>query len=688
MVKRFVASLLLLCAASPGRAQLSCEPARTALVLAGGGAKGLAHIGLLRALDSLGVVPDLIVGTSMGAIVGALYASGLTAAEVERALRDEHLEAIIRDYDPVVSSSLEGLQPVIAWEKQGAHWVIQTGAVREGEVSAVLARLMLRGNLIARGDFDSLPIPFRAVATDLADRRVVPLGRGDLARAVRASMSIPLILRPVHLDGRSLVDGGLSSNVPVGIARRLGARRVIASTIASPPTDPDDFDDPLTVTSALFEYLWVQDSLDLGPDDVRVAMPTAPFDPLDFSSTAFDTLIATGRRAADAAFGQAGCVRPLSTQRVAPTLPTRIARTRVLPETIREREAVIRELALGNRTAIDIDATAAGLARLARNERYRGVWIAPTGRGDDVTLDVAVDVAPRKSFGLGAAFDHTMSGRLWIGGVDRTLAGSDLEGTALLTTGTYRSDLTLAARRRARVGARYIPIGVSAELSAEDVRVFDADGELPTVATDEQTLVIGLRPLLEPGWSQEFGLDARLWRVAGAARQGHLGVRYAVRLRQPGTPQPLIALEAVASSKWQRVRLDVSRTQLIGPATITPRLRVGWGNELPLSQTFTLGGLDGFGGLRILEGRGDHELYASMLFRWRLWRGLHARVEPMVGLMGTGDWRSDSLHLQGVVLAGARLGVDLDTPLGPIRLEQGFNNVDRRLALIRVGRWF
>ena len=687
-MKRLLASLLLLCAATPARAQLSCEPARTALVLAGGGAKGLAHIGLLRTLDSLGVVPDLIVGTSMGAIVGALYASGLNADQVERALRDEHLHTIIRSYDPVVSASLEGLQPAIVWEKQGTRWVIQTGAVREGEVSAALARVMLRGNLLARGDFDSLPIPFRAVATDLADRSTVSIGRGDLARAVRASMSIPLILRPVQLDGRALVDGGLSSNVPVGIARALGAQRMIVSTIASPLPDPADFDNPLTVTSALFEYLWVQDSLGLGPNDVRVAMPTADFDALDFSPSAFDTLIATGSRVAHAALGAAGCLRPISTTRVAPMFPTRIARTRVLPETIREREAVVRELALGNRRTIDTDATAAGLARLARNERYRSLWIAPTGTATEVNMDVAVELAPRKSFGLGAAFDHTMSGRLWIGGVDRGLFGSDLEGTALLTAGTYRSDLTLVARRRARVARRYVPIGVSAELSAEDLRVFDANGELPTVATDEQTLVIGVRPLLEPGWSQEFGLDARFWRVALTERQGHLGVRYAVRLREAGAPQPLIALEAIASSKWQRVRLDVSRTRRMGPATLTPRIRAGWGSALPLSQTFTLGGLDGFAGLRMLEGRGDHELFASLLLRWRLWRGVYARLEPMAGLMGTGDWHSDSLHLQGRLLSGARIGVDLDTPLGPIRLEQGFNNLNRRQALIRVGRWF
>ena len=212
----------------------SCAPARTALVLSGGGAKGLAHLGLLEQLDARGIVPDLIVGTSIGAVIGALYASGESSASIAARLHALPFAEAIRTYEPVVSASLGGLQPVIVWERGVAGWVLQAGTARENEVSALVSRLMLRANLMARGNFDSLPIPFRAVATGLEDRSIVTIGTGDLALAVRASFSLPLLLRPVSLNGRTLVDGALASNRPVAVARELGAKRVIVSTLESP----------------------------------------------------------------------------------------------------------------------------------------------------------------------------------------------------------------------------------------------------------------------------------------------------------------------------------------------------------------------------------------------------------------------------------------------------------------------
>ena len=137
----------VLCAFSvrPASAQIgSCEPARTALVLAGGGSKGFAHIGLLQALDSLGIHPDLIVGTSIGAILGAMYAAGESGREIETHFRAARLDALIRDYAPIVSASLGALGPIIVWERAPSKWVLQTGSVRESDVSAVLTRLAVR----------------------------------------------------------------------------------------------------------------------------------------------------------------------------------------------------------------------------------------------------------------------------------------------------------------------------------------------------------------------------------------------------------------------------------------------------------------------------------------------------------------------------------------------------------------
>ncbi len=681
----------ILAAVSPwsAAAQIgTCEPARTALVLAGGGSKGLAHIGLLLALDSLGIRPDLIVGSSMGAILGAMYAAGESGREIEARVRAANLDVLVRNYAPQVSASLGVLRPVVVWERESSKWVLQTGAVRESEVSASLSRLVLRANLMARGDFDALPIPFRAVATDLNDRSVVALSRGDLARALRASMALPLLMRPVVIDGHTLVDGGLSSNVPVGVARALGADRIIVSTIASPKPEPSAFDDPITVTSAVFEYLWVQDSLKLRAHDVLVAQPTAAFGMLDFAAPVVDSLIDLGRRTADASLSGAVCIRPLARGPIAASLPDSIGTVRIAAPDVRDRGAMLRALGLEPRTPLDPARLSTGIARFTANERYRGLWINPGGDSARADFDVLLDPAPDRAIGLGVAFDHTMSGRMWLGGVNRNLLAGHLEGTALFTAGTYRADLALAARRRARIGHRDIPVGGSIELTTENVRLFQGESELPSVHTDEMNLVLGVRPLFEQGWTYELGADYRVWRQPQTPWHGTVGARYAVRFRGTDTREPSVDFQAIALGDWQRVHLNLAHSQFIGSVEFRPRVRAGWGRRLPLQQTFVLGGLDGFAGLRMMEQRGDHEIFGSLLVRWPLWHRLLGRIEPMIGAAGIGDFFRGAGPLDGTLLFGGRVGVEFETPIGPIRVEQGFNNLNRRQALIRVGHWF
>src|SRR6476469_6289058 len=212
--------------AGPARAQ-SCPSRPTALVLSGGGAKGLAHIGVLRVLDSLGIRPDLVVGSSMGAIVGGMYASGYSGREIDSLARALPIADLFRTYQPQAPRSLGVLQPLVVWEQGDRRFTLQSAGVVETEVNALVNAAMLRGNLLARGNFDSLPIPFRAVAADLSDRSPVVLASGDLARAVRASFAIPLVFAPESLNGRILGDGGLVANIPVAVARAAGAERVI-----------------------------------------------------------------------------------------------------------------------------------------------------------------------------------------------------------------------------------------------------------------------------------------------------------------------------------------------------------------------------------------------------------------------------------------------------------------------------
>src|SRR5215217_5576379 len=194
-MRLFCLLLLVAIGAHTSEAQ-SCPPRRTPLVLSGGGAKGLAHIGVLRVLDSLGIRPDIVVGTSMGALIGGMYASGYSGREIDSLARALPIGGLFRTYQPQAPRSLGLLQPLVVLEQGTGRFILQTATIREPEVNALVNAAMLRGNLLARGNFDSLPIPFRAVATDLADRTPVVLRSGDLAQAVRASFAIPLIFSP------------------------------------------------------------------------------------------------------------------------------------------------------------------------------------------------------------------------------------------------------------------------------------------------------------------------------------------------------------------------------------------------------------------------------------------------------------------------------------------------------------
>ena len=236
-------------------AQACDSPRPLALVLSGGGAKGLAHIGVLRVLDSLGIRPDLIVGTSMGSIVGAMFASGYSPNQIEEQARSLGLAQLFSRDGLRTPRSLGERRPLVVWQPGAGGFRTADASARQQAVGAALNRVLLSGNLAARGDFDSLPIPFRAIATDLRNREQVVLSGGDLARAVRASMAVPLVFDPERIDGRELIDGGIAANVPVAAARRAGAARVIVSDVGWRPPDSVRADNPLVVADLLVSYL-------------------------------------------------------------------------------------------------------------------------------------------------------------------------------------------------------------------------------------------------------------------------------------------------------------------------------------------------------------------------------------------------------------------------------------------------
>ena len=273
---------------------------RIGLVLSGGGARGLAHVGVLKVLEAMQVPIDVIVGTSMGAIVGGLYASGIRAAELEAALlavrwteiftsrvARQQLSQRRKEEDFEVSPLLE-----LGW--RNGELQAPRGAVSSRGLESLLRRHTLPVRDIHR--FDQLPIPFRAVATDMETGAAVVLAEGDLAMALRSSMSVPGVFSPTELDGRVLGDGGLVNNLPIDVARALGAEVVIVVNIGTPPGGRETLSSAVGLTAQMINLLTeqnVQRSLaTLRPGDVLIAPPLGQLTSGDFEQT--ETLIALG----------------------------------------------------------------------------------------------------------------------------------------------------------------------------------------------------------------------------------------------------------------------------------------------------------------------------------------------------------------------------------------------------------
>lgn len=222
----------------PGR---SGRP-RIGLALSGGGARGIAHIGVLKVLEELRVPVDCIAGTSMGAIVGGLYAAGLSPRDIENEMLSVDWADLFNDKPPRRDLSfrrkLDDTSDLIDLEMgfKDRRFLLPRGLVAGQKIGVILQTLALPAAGV--GDFDRLAIPFRAVATDIGTGGMVVLGRGSLPQAMHASMSIPGVVAPIEIDGRMLVDGGLVRNLPVDVARAMGADIVIAVDVSTPLLEP------------------------------------------------------------------------------------------------------------------------------------------------------------------------------------------------------------------------------------------------------------------------------------------------------------------------------------------------------------------------------------------------------------------------------------------------------------------
>jgi NTE family protein len=194
-----------------------------ALVLMGGGSRGLAHIGILDVLQKNGLTPDIIVGTSMGAVIGGLFASGISPTKLKEIANDFNLNNFIeRPNLPILSKKSHiSILDFLMLESYKSKLLKKLGLNREDKMEAYLR------NLIGEICIEELPVKFACNAVDLISGREIIFEKGKLYKALRATMSLPILFEPTSIDDMLLLDGGVLNNAPVGIARNLDANKVI-----------------------------------------------------------------------------------------------------------------------------------------------------------------------------------------------------------------------------------------------------------------------------------------------------------------------------------------------------------------------------------------------------------------------------------------------------------------------------
>jgi len=707
------------------------ESERIGLVLGGGGARGAAHVGVLKVLEEQGIAVDFIAGTSMGAIVGALYASGYRADDIQRILEqiewstalsdqpDRQLLSPQRKADAaLIPSSLE-----IGVGRGGLR--IPQGLI-QGQNLGLLLRELLR-HVADTDDFDRLAIPFRAIAADLVTGEQVVLGSGDLVDAVRASMSVPGAFQPIRIGDHLLVDGGVVDNVPIDVARAMGADRLIVVDVGAGLATEEALASPASVTLQVISILMDRQTrrtlelLDSG--DLLIRPDLGDIGSADFQRAA--EAVPLGEAAARAVVDELGDFRA-SEQRLArfDARPHPLQTDKTIIDRIEVDPSYSRTAFLVNNRLLNLIGEPADSHRIERRigelygeGHYERIVYVLREDGEDLVLHVTpID----KSWG-----PHFL--RLGLRLSDDFDGGSAYQLDALARIASEIRPgsewrLRLALGEVNELGASWrLPFGEHARSYIHpfaSARAFDQ----PVFIEDQRQEVARLRWTrgrfggdLGRDWSTntrtilrlERGQDRLARRIGPTTDFGRVRENYGfvglgvvrdslddATFPSRGTLmdarvefyQPWMGSETSA----EVLRFDLTRASTFGRYHALGGVRA----VSARSDELSLQALDFLGGLGNLSGYGERELGGSQLFLTRLLLmrrmgdvqqlfSLPTYLGVSVEAGNAWDQRRD-FGLDDLIYAGS-LYLGVDTPLGPMFLGYGRSSSDRSAVYLNFG---
>ena len=739
-----VSAILLLSLITPWPLAQAAEQAgraqpRIGLVLSGGGARGSAHIGVLKVLEELRIPIHVVVGTSMGSLVGGGYAAGLTPAVLEERVTQVNWDQLFNDDPPREDWPARRKQ---AYQNPTFDFTVGVRDGRpklpKGAIAGQQVQLffndLVKGAETAR-DFDELPIPYRAVATNLENGQMAVFSRGPLPVAMRASMSVPGLFAPMEWDDHLYVDGGLVRNLPIDVARELGVDVIIAVNLGSGYLPREDLGNILGVTGQMIAILTeqnVQVSLkQLDPQRDVLILPELG----DITAADFDRApeaIAVGEAAARKVAPQLARYRlgeaeyaAWHRERFGPGRPAqRVSEVRVVGLD-KVNPAVFHNLAKAQEgKELDRARLEADIQTIYGHGDYERIsyHFEPQSDDGDLLIVNAVEKAwgpGYLGFGLGLMTDHQGDNRFGLRGTYDQRWVNDL-GAEIGVDLTLGNVPNLHAEfyqpfnlERAGFVAPYLDYGLNPEsIFLNDQRIARYDVIRARLGVDLGTTLRGTEfrlgpylgqtevsldtgsPKLEEGRINDTGLRARLYYdTMDSAAVPRDGTRVFLEARNP--------LEAMgADVQYTRALLTASTAHSFGPHTLALKVKGGssFGEPMPYYDQFALGGFLNLSGYAYEQFRGEEMAFAGLAYYRRIaalpppiGRGLYLGASLEAGWLSEGVVRSP-LTGERTVLSpeksgfGASLFFGSDTWIGPAYLGLGVTGTGESTVYVLIGQ--
>lgn len=721
-----------LAAAGGGTAAAAATRPRIGLALSGGGARGFAHVGVLRALEAMRIPVDCIAGTSAGSAVGAAYASGLSPDEIEAALRGADWERDIfddapprRDQQPRRKNEEKAYLLDLTVGYRDGSVLMPPGLISGQKIELFLHRMLRSSTPLS--SFDALPIPFRAIATDLEVGEMVVQDRGSLATAVRASMAVPSAFAPVQSDGRLLVDGGLTRNMPVDVVRSVCADVVIAVDIAGELLKRESLGNAFGVAGQMINILMERNMRDSRAEvrpgrDVMIKPDLGDLGSADFARGVDG--IPAGERATLAARDELARLA-LPAEAYAAWQGERAGRV-ARDDRFRGVRVVGVEPRLGRSLLAQVGFPTSGELDRTKLDSTINRWnssgdfdrigysLVPDGTGQVLQLEVIErGWGPNfLRFGLGAAADSNANG------VFNVMFGYRRPGVNQWG-GEFKSEFQFGSTARFSAelfqpftdgDARFF---ATPQLLAEEVPLWVFNGRDRVAEYGLSTLQAGADVGLQGRYGEArlgvFGGQRDARRRTGSQLFPEVGSRYwgaqlsllADQLDATDFPREGFLLGFTARGEDEtddtgrneqvyRVQLEGKQVVSFGRHTFSLAARVGEASPtISVSQAFSLGGFMNLSGLQINQLIGTSVRYVSLNYQNQiltlsppLGRGVYAGVALEAGRM-----LGQRLGLQTEAWTpGATAYLGAHTGIGPVYLGYGVASHGNRLVYLFLGR--